>query len=314
MRTSLPSALFCVLMLANAAFAQGAADAAKPATASVATIAARQGSLAHAISAWGSVAPAPDATDTLNIQTPGQVARWFVMAGESVRRGQVLLEFSATPAALAAYTQAVSALELAREQRKRAASLLAQQLATRDQWQQADKAVGDAQAALDALHRQQGDRGLVTLKAPYDGIVAALNANQGDTLAAGAPLLVLDRADGLVLAAGVETDALAQIQPGARVRLHPLDGGATLDGRVQRIGAALNPRTRLVDVQIAGEGALRVGAGYRADIAIGEWKGWLLPRDALIGDDDEVHVFQVSAGKAVAIPVRILGEADETTV
>jgi len=304
----------CALLLANTAIAEEAADAAKPVVASVATVAARQGSLPRSISVWGSVAAAPDAASTLNIQTPGQVARWFVMAGESVRRGQTLLEFSATPAALLAHTQAVNALDVAREQRKRIASLLQQQLATRDQLQQADKAVDDAQAALDALRRQQGDRGLVTLKAPYDGVVAAISANQGDALTAGAPLLVLDRADGLVLAAGVEPDALPQIKAGASARLHPLDAGDAIDGRVERIGAALNPRTRLIDVQIASDDALLAGAAYRADIAVGEWKGWLLPRDAVIGDDDDVHVFQVSAGKAVAVPVRIVGEVDETTV
>jgi RND family efflux transporter MFP subunit len=314
MRTHRLLFALCALLLANTAIAEEAADAAKPVVASVATVAARQGSLPRSISAWGSVVAAPDAASTLNIQTPGQVARWFVMAGESVRRGQTLLEFSATPAALVAYTQAVNALDVAREQRKRSASLLQQQLATRDQLQQADKAVGDAQAALDALHRQQGDRGLVTLKAPYDGVVAAISANQGDALAAGAPLLVLDRADGLVLAAGVEADALAQIKAGASVRLQPLDAGAAIDGHIKRIGAALNPRTRLVDVQIESDDAMFAGTAYRAEIAIGEWKGWLLPRDAVIGEDDDAHVFQVAAGKAVAVPIRIVGEAEETTV
>lgn len=297
------------------AFAAGApGEAAKNATATVATIPARQGSLPERIRAWGSAMPGSDAASVLAIQTAGQVTRWQVMAGERVQRGQTLLEFSAAPAAVASYAQASTALDLAREQRARTARLLAQQLATRDQLAQADKAVTDAQATLAALRRQQGDRTAVTLKAPFDGVVATTTANQGDTLAAGAPLLTLNRADGLVVAVGVEPSVHARLAPGAAVRLTPLDGGESIDGSLQRIGAALNPKTRLVDAQIATAAPLLSGAAYRADITVGQWHGWLVPRHAVRGDEGDRHVFQVVGGKAVEVPVEVVGESEDTSV
>lgn len=300
------------LALALPAFA--ADDAAQNATATVTTIPARQGSLPERIRAWGSAMPGSDAASVLAIQTGGQVTRWHVMAGERVQRGQDLLDFSAAPAAVASYAQASTALGLAREQRARTARLLAQQLATRDQLAQADKAVSDAETTLAALRRQQGDRATITLKAPFDGVVAATTANQGDTLAAGAPLLTLNRADGLVVAVGVEPSVHARLTRGAAVRLTPLDGGESVEGSLRRVGAALNPKTRLVDAQIATTAPLLSGAAYRADITVGEWRGWLVPRDAVRGDEGDRHVFQVVGGKAVEVPVVVVGESDDTSV
>ena len=50
------------------------------------------------------------------------------------------------------------------------------------------------------------------------------------------------------------------------------------------------------------------------DIRIGEWSGWLVPRDAMVGDDDAWHVFQVADGKAVEVPVTVVGESDSVAV
>jgi len=54
--------------------------------------------------------------------------------------------------------------------------------------------------------------------------------------------------------------------------------------------------------------------GYRADITVGQWQGWLIPRDALVGDGHTWHVFQVAGGKAVNVPVTIVGESDTVSV
>ena len=53
------------------------------------------------------------------------------------------------------------------------------------------------------------------------------------------------------------------------------------------------------------------GMGYRADITVGAWHGWVIPREALTGDGANWHVFQVAAGKAVAVPVlQVAGQSD----
>ena len=294
--------------------AGSAAHADEPASVAVTTQAARQGTLPHIVTGYGTATPALDATTTLSIQAAGQVRHFEITPGTAVKRGQALLEFTLSPAAMAALTQARSALQLARDQQQHTAQLLAQQLATRDQLAQADKALADAQSTLQALHQQQADRAQTILKAPYDGVVTLIAATQGDLLAPGAPLLTIARSNGVVVDAGVEPAQREFIQPGASVTLSPLGAGQALQGKVTRVADAINPRSRLVDVEVSTAAPLMAGTAFKADIAAGAWRGWLIPRDAVIGNDDGWRVFQVDHGKAVAVAVTILGESATTTV
>ncbi|PXV53149.1 RND family efflux transporter, MFP subunit [Dyella jiangningensis] len=283
-------------------------------SAAVTTVPVRQGSVPATVPAYGTAGPAADAAQVMSVQAAGRVLRWNVTAGASVKRGQSLATFALAPASVAAYQQAVTAQRLAEAQRAHAAQLFAQQLATRDQLDQAEKALHDAQSNLDALVQQQGRNPTVEVTAPFDGTAATVDAQQGDNLQPGAPLLTLQRGDGLVVTAGVERDAMGRVQVGAKAELVPIDGGEAMHGTVRRVARALNPHTHQLDVEIVPEGALVGGEGFRADIVVGQWQGWLLPRDAVQGDEEDRHVFQVENGKAKSVPVKVLGEAGDVTV
>ena len=283
-------------------------------SAAVATVPLQQGSLPEVVTAYGTAEPAADAAQVLSVQAAGHVSRWEVTAGTPVKRGQRLLTFALAPSAVAVYQQAASALKLAQAQRTHTEQLLAQQLATRDQLEQADKALQDAQANLDALVQQQGRAATIDLTAPFDGTVASVVAAQGDVLQPGAPLLILQRSDGLVVTVGIERDAMERVQVGDKVELTPLDAATPLHGAVRRVARALNPHTHQLDVEVVPDGALVAGEGFRAAIVVGQWQGWLLPRDALQGDEGDRYVFQVADKKAVRVPVHVLGESDTGSV
>ncbi|MHA6204967.1 efflux RND transporter periplasmic adaptor subunit [Dyella soli] len=302
------------LVLALAACAADESADKDAVSAAVSTVPLQQGSLPETIMAYGTAGPAADAAQVLSIQAAGRVTRWEVTPGASVKRGQHLLSFALAPAAVAAYQQALGARTLAEAQRAHTAQLMAQQLATRDQLDQADKALQDAQSNLDALVEQQGRAPVIELTAPFDGIVATVDAAQGDVLQPGAALLSLQRGDGLVVTVGVERQLMARVQAGAHATLSPLDATAPMHGAVRRVARALNPHTHQVDVEVVPDGALVAGEGFRADIVIGQWQGWLLPRDAVQGGEADRHVFQVADGKAVRVPVRVLGESDSVSV
>ncbi|WP_109123539.1 efflux RND transporter periplasmic adaptor subunit [Dyella sp. C11] len=283
-------------------------------SAAVTTVAVKQGSLPETVTAYGSAGPAADAAQVVSVQAAGHVARWNVTAGTAVKRGQSILVFALAPSSVAAYQQAVAAQKLASAQRAHVSQLLAQQLATRDQLDQAEKAVRDAETNLVALTAQQGSRETMDVTAPFDGTVITVDASQGDNLAPGAPLLTVQRGDGLVITVGVERDAVDQVKPQGKAALVPLDGGARMRGTVRRVARALNPHTHQLDVEIVPEGTPVNGEGFRADIVVGQWQGWVLPRDAIQGDEADRHVFQVNHGKAVRVPVKVLGESGDTSI
>jgi RND family efflux transporter MFP subunit len=298
-----------VLISCGPAFADDATSVA------VQTQAPHQGSVADLVTAYGSAAPALDGGMTLSLQQDGRVLAIAVTPGETVQAGQRLLDFGASAAAMSNFQQAVSALTAARAQRDHVAQLLKQQLATRDQLAQADKAVADAQGTLEAMRRDGADQASQTLKAPFDGIVATIPVAQGDRVQPGAVLMTLTRLDGLVVTVGIEPGLRARVQPGQPVHLVPLAGGSDLDGQVLRVDGTLNPKTRLVDADVSvPPGSVISGAAFRADIKVGDLQGWIVPHDAVLTDDKGAYLFQVAGTTASRVDVTVLGSAGPNDV
>ena len=309
-RTRRSAAGLATLLLSCAVYAEDT-----PGSVLVKTQAPQRGMLPDIVTAYGMATPAINAGMTLSVQAEGRVMRIDVAPGQMVHAGQVLLDFHLSAAATSTYEQAVSALKLAQQQQARSARLLAQQLATADQVAQADKAVSDAQAALMALERENGGKPQQLIAAPFDGVVSAIRVSQGDRLQPGAALVTLTRTSGLVVTVGVEPSQRVRLRLGQPVRLEPLtEGEAPLRGTLIRVDHLLNPKSRLIDADVAVAGELLQGEAYRARIQTGELKGWLVPRDAVLGDDQGDFLFQAADGKAVRVAVKRLGGDGDTSV
>ena len=310
-----------LLLLSGAASADSDDDATViPVQASVlvTTTPAVRGSLPKIITAYGQLVPAPDGSGNLSLLRAGQVTQVRVSVGQFVREGDVLLEFNADPASIAAYQQAASAVTLAEEERARTAELLTQQLATRSQLHQAEKALVDARVTLDALKRSGGGAGGDTVTAPYDAVVTGISVASGDRVQPTAPLLQLARPDRLQVVVGIEPGERSRVASGQPVQLDPLVGeGGVIDGKIASVASLIDPKTRLVTVAIdpidRGRASM-LGAGYRARIRIGTATGWVVPRESVITDDNGAHVFQAIGTVAKSIPVKVLGSLDDTAV
>ena len=288
----------------------------------VQTQAPQRGTLPETITAYGTAVPAINGGMTLSVQAEGRVMHLLVTPGEAVHAGQALLEFQLSAAASSTYEQAQSALKLARQEQARTARLLAQQLATRDQQAQADKAVGDAQAALTALEQENGGKPHQTIPAPFDGVVGAIPVAQGERVQPGAALVTVTRTGGLVVTVGIEPAQRRKLKLGQSATLVSLDSsdGApepALHGKLVRIDKALNPKTRLVDADLVPDGDADEplqGQAFRAGIEVGQVPGWLLPRNAVLDDEQGAYLFQVADGKAVRVNVKRVGGNDNITV
>jgi RND family efflux transporter MFP subunit len=290
----------------------------------VTTTAPHEGSLPRTLTAYGTVQAAPGSSETLSLLRAGQVTRVLVALGQTVRQGQPLLVVSADPAALAAFRQAVTALTLAQGERGRVAQMLAQHLATRDQLALADKAVTDAQGNLDVLMRAGGGSAGQTVAAPFDGVVSGLPVATGARIASQAPLVTLDRSSSLVAAVGIEPAQRSLVAGGQPVRIEPLDGGGFREGSVLGVGGMLDPATRLVPVLVSPQADTQTGAqsgagllpggAVRVVVQVGEYRGWLVPRNAVSTDAKGPYLFQLAGGKAARVDVQVAGAVGDTTV
>lgn len=258
------------------------------------------------VSGYGVVTPEPGGMQAISLPRPGQIVRLLVNAGQVVRRGTALLEFSTGAAAAVGYQQARHAVAFAQGEVTRVEQLVGQQLATQSQLAAARKALADAEAALHGQENIGAGKALEQVVAPFDGVVTSVQVAQGDRLAAGATVVQLARAGRQRVLLGVEPSDVTRVHTGMSVRVNPVFSARhLLSGRVAQVFGMINPQTQLVDVlvEIPGDG-LMPGTRVRADIEISRQQVWTVPRSAVLRDARGAYLFQIVQGKARRIAVQ----------
>jgi RND family efflux transporter MFP subunit len=140
------------------------------------------------------------------------------------------------------------------------------------------------------------------LYAPIAGAIRQRNANVGEYLAAGAPVVTLVQMDPLRLKTEVpERDAM-QIRAGMMVRVSVEGAAGTHQGRVVRLSPAIDEasRTLLVETEVSNaRNVLRPGAFARAEIVVSSIQHALLVPAASIATFAGIdRVFVVKDGRA----------------
>lgn len=286
-----------------------ASEADKPeagVSALVATRPVQKQTLANALTVFGDVTTGT--VVTVSFPRAGQITQLRVMAGQRVAAGAALATLSSDPTAQLAFAQAASAARFAQGELDRNQQLFALQLATRSQVDAARKALQDANANLVAQRSLGGDLGQAVVVAPFDGVVVALSAAQGDRLAAGAAILQLGHTDALRVQLGIEPSQSRLVRVGMPVTLSPLQTpGQSVSGKINEVQDLVNPKTQLVSatvvLPVGAANYLLPGTHAQGVIQIGRQDGWAVPRDAVLSDDKGTYLFQVAGGKAHRINV-----------
>ncbi len=244
------------------------------------------------------------------------VTRVLVRAGQSVRRGQLLIKVASTPANRAAFAQARDALHFAQAELARVRDLALRQLATQSQVDAASKAVDDARAALAAAKAQGLDQALQSVRAGFDGIVEAVATAPGAQLAAGATALSLAPRAGLQAVIGVDPLDAGRLRAGLAVSLASVfDPREHARATILALAGRVDPSTGRVDVTLALPSSARwalPGLAVQAELPLQAWSGWVVPRHAVLHDaSGQAYVFQDDHGHAMRVNVSIDGEENE---
>jgi membrane fusion protein (multidrug efflux system) len=146
--------------------------------------------------------------------------------------------------------------------------------------------------------------------------VTAIAVSKGDRISAGAPLMTLSRTDRIILSVGVEAAALDKVKPDMPVHLTSLlPGRKPSEGKVKRVGVAIDPKTRQVPVFIElAEGAALSGENFKAGIEVGKFQGWVVPRDSIGTNSRGTFVYQVDEAHAKRVYVKVVGSVGKNSV
>lgn len=297
-------------MLAACSAQQATGDAAQDASPVIVTTApATQRDFQPSLLAWGSVVADPQKSRAINVAYGGQAVSIEVVPGQSVQAGQTLLTIAPDPSNRAAYTQAETALTLARGELSRTQQLLQQGLATESQLAAAHKALTDAEAGSNAQRSMGGGSAQVRLTAPTNGTIASVTISNGDRFSANAPLLSFIPANALMAALSLPpSDAALSLQVGQTVRLQSTRNNTAVVGQIQTAASIIDPQTHLVSLlaTLPASSPLRLGDTFDARVLGKAFTAWAVPRQALIHDDAGDHVFLLQSGKARRVPVQVL--------
>ncbi|MFN4350045.1 MAG: efflux RND transporter periplasmic adaptor subunit [Hylemonella sp.] len=206
----------------------------------------------------------PRIESRLGFRVAGKLVSREVELGQRVKAGQVLARLDpqdyrlATDAAQAQMGAAVTNRDLAAADFKRFKELREQNFISGAELERRDAALKAAQAQVDqaqaqlASQRNQGS--YTTLVADAAGVVTAVEAEPGQVVSAGLPVVRVAQDGPRDAVFAVPEDKLAVMRQGSAVDVRVWPGQTQLVGRVREVSASADPVTRTYQVKVALEG------------------------------------------------------------
>ena len=270
----------------------------------------------------------------LGFRVGGKLVQRPAEVGQRVKPGQLLAQLDAqdlalsSQAAQAQVSAAQTQRDLAAADLKRYQDLQAQGFVSGAEIERRQATLQSAEATLRQAKAQgavQGNQAsYARLLADGAGVVLSVDAEVGQVVAAGAPVVRLARDGARDVVIAVPEDRVAQIRPGAtaRVRLWagagaPAGAVVPLEATVREVAASADTATRTYQVKLSLPDGATVPLGATAYVTLGIASTApaviKLPTSALMRSDQgdrqgsAVWVFDAAASTVQPRPVRVAG-------
>lgn len=262
---------------------------------------------------------------TVSAQTAGNVTRFYVDAGDRVKRGQLLVRIDTrdTDAQVAAgaarVAQAQAQLAQVKLNYERTAKLVEQKFVSRAAFDKAEADLKSAQAELQAAHAGASQaataRSFAEVRAPIDGVVTRRLAELGELASPGRPLLELHDPAALRAVASVPQFALPKIANATEGEVAIPTQNQTI--RATRVTVLPAADARLLSTQVRADLPADLPAGVvpgtaaKVLLPTGNMKRLVMPLAALVrrgelsavyivAGDEEPRLRQVRVGEVTA--------------
>ncbi len=203
----------------------------------------------------------PRVESRLGFRVAGKLVRRPVELGQMVKAGQVLAQLDpqdyklATEAARAQVAAAATNRDLAAADFKRFKELRDQNFISGAELERRETALKAAQAQLDQAQAQLNSQGnqasYTTLVADMAGVVTAINAEPGQVVSAGTPVVQIAQDGPRDVVFSVPEDKVAMIKAGSAVDVKVWASKTTVKGVVREVAASADPVTRTFVVKVA---------------------------------------------------------------
>ena len=202
----------------------------------------------------------PRTESRLGFRVNGKLLRRMVDVGQHVSVGQPLAQLDAqdyklsVDAAKAQFAAAVANRDLAASDFKRFKDLRDQNFISAAELERRDVALKAAQSQVDQAQAQLSAQGnqsaYTTLVADAAGVVTSADAEPGQVLAAGTPVVRIAQDGARDVVFSVPEDKVSQVKLGSGVEVHMWSGNAVYQGKVREVSASADPVTRTFAIKV----------------------------------------------------------------
>ena len=254
---------------------------------------------------------------TLGFRVAGKITERLVNVGDPIAVGQVIAKLDETDlrlsenSAAAAVSSARTRLDVARDALARARALLPHGYIPKATVDQRQLEFDAAKASLDSAEAQARQAVNATsyaaLTSDKAGIVTAVQAEPGQVVAAGAPVVLLAEAGEVEVALNVPEQEVAHLKPGQSVALQLwANDDIRAEGRIREIGGQAERGSRTYSVRVSvlnSPPAMRLGMTATATLALGaEEPHVVIPVTALTQIEGRDAVFVADRASETVAP------------
>ena len=218
----------------------------------------------------------PRVESRLGFRVGGKLLHRMVEVGQQVKAGQALAQLDArdlvlsSDSARAQLSAAVANRDLAAADFKRFKDLREQNFISSAELERRDVSLKAAQSQVDQAQAQVAAQGnqtsYATLVADASGVVTAVDAEPGQVLAAGSPVVRIAQDGPRDIVFSVPEDKVGLVKIGSNVEVRSWATQSLYQGKVREVGAIADPVTRtfVIKVTLAGSDTLALGSTVSA--------------------------------------------------
>ena len=259
----------------------------------------------------------------LGFRVGGKIVERKVDVGATVKRGDVLMRLDpqdlrlAESQARATLRAAETERDLARADYKRHVDLRAQNFVSQAVLDTKDSALKAAQANVDAaragLRGQANQSNYTNLAADADGVVTAIEAEVGQVVQPGSPVVRVARTVEKEVVIGIPEDKVGQLRAASDVTVRLWANEAmAIPGKIREVSPVADPATRTYTVKVALPESADVRLGMTATVELATGgngaAGLRLPLTALVQNKGASSVWIVENGAVKLVPVQVVGQ------
>lgn len=259
----------------------------------------------------------------LGFRVGGKIVERKVDVGATVKRGDVLMRLDpqdlrlAESQARATLRAAETERDLARADYKRHVELRAQNFVSQAVLDTKQSALKAAQANVDAaragLRGQANQSNYTNLAADADGVVTAIEAEVGQVVQPGSPVVRVARTVEKEVVIGIPEDKVGQLRAASDVTVRLwANEEVAIPGKIREVSPVADPATRTYTVKVAipENAEVRLGMTATVELATGGngAAGLRLPLTALVQHKGASSVWIVENGAVKLVPVQVVGQ------